>query len=129
MKLSELVKILDLEVKSGADLLDREVTGGYVSDILSDVLTHASPGNIWITRQIHLNIVPISSAQELAGIIIVCSRRPDADTLEKAKAEYGRFIPSYYGHHRQLAAGRGRQYHGQAGGRPRRQPPGVGNRR
>lgn len=87
MKLTDIVNQLDLEVKSGRELLDREVSGGYVSDILSDVLTHGSPGNIWITRQIHLNIIPIASAQDLAGIIIVKSRKPDENTLEKAAAE------------------------------------------
>ena len=45
MKLNDLVKEFGLEVKTGAGHLDREVTGGYVSDLLSDVLAHAEDGN------------------------------------------------------------------------------------
>ena len=87
MKLTDIVKELNLTVKSGADLLDREVSGGYVSDLLSDVLAHASTDNIWVTLQIHLNIIPIASMKDLAGIIIVNGRQPDAETLHKADTE------------------------------------------
>jgi hypothetical protein len=38
MTLNDLVKEFNLEVKAGAGFLDREVAGGYVSDLLSDVL-------------------------------------------------------------------------------------------
>jgi predicted transcriptional regulator len=87
MKLTDIVKSLELEVYAGNRFLDREITGGYVSDILSSVLTHAQPGNIWITFQKHLNIVPIAGAKEISGIIIVSGRQVDRETLEKANEE------------------------------------------
>lgn len=87
MKLRDIVKQLDLNIKSGTDLLDREVAGGYVSDILSDVLAHGASGDIWVTIQIHLNIIPIASMKELAGIIIANGRQPDEETLKKADEE------------------------------------------
>jgi predicted transcriptional regulator len=87
MKLIEIVKTLELEIKAGHDLLDREVTGGYVSDILSSVLTHAEQGNIWVTYQRHLNIIPIAGAKEISGIILVSGREVDKETLEKADEE------------------------------------------
>jgi predicted transcriptional regulator len=87
MKLTDIVKSLELEVFAGHRFLDRKITGGYVSDILSSVLTHAQPGNLWITYQRHLNIVPIASAKELSGIIIVSGRKVDKETLEKANEE------------------------------------------
>jgi hypothetical protein len=87
MKLQDIVETLDLNVKSGNVLLDREVAGGYVSDILSDVLAHGESGDIWVTIQIHLNIIPIASMKELAGIIIANDRQPDEETLQKADAE------------------------------------------
>ncbi len=87
MTLTDIVKKLELNVKAGTDLLDREVTGGYVSDILSDVLTHAASGDIWVTIQIHLNIIPIASMKELSGIIIANGRQPEEETLEKASTE------------------------------------------
>jgi len=87
MKLQDIVKTLELQVKTGDALLDREIAGGYVSDILSDVLTHASQDDIWITIQIHLNIVPIASMRDVAAIIIANGRRLDEETLKKAEAE------------------------------------------
>ena len=87
MKLTDIVKSLELEVYAGNRFLDREITGGYVSDILSSVLTHAQPGNLWITYQRHLNIVPIAGAKEISGIIVVSGRQLDKETLEKANEE------------------------------------------
>ncbi|MHC4166453.1 MAG: hypothetical protein ACYSWQ_05810 [Planctomycetota bacterium] len=49
MKLTDLVENLDMSVKSAKGDLDREVTGGYASDLLSDVLANSEPGNLWIT--------------------------------------------------------------------------------
>ena len=46
MKVSELIKILDLKVFGGAAGCDQEITGGYTSDLLSDVIGHAEEGNI-----------------------------------------------------------------------------------
>jgi hypothetical protein len=82
MRLLEIVKKLN-----GHDLLDREVTGGYVSDMLSDVIAHSEKGNIWVTLQTHLNIIPVASMKEISGIIIVNRRQPDEETLKKAEEE------------------------------------------
>ncbi len=87
MKLKDLVENLSLEVKTpGADL-EREVTGGYVSDLLSDVLGNAQEGFVWITLQVHLNIVAVASLKGLSGIILVNNRTPGEDTLKKAREE------------------------------------------
>lgn len=87
MTLLEIAKVLDLEVLTGSEWLSREVAGGYVSDLLSDVLAHAEAGDLWITLQTHLNIVAVASMKELAGIIIVNGRKPDVETLRKAAEE------------------------------------------
>ncbi|MEW6607970.1 MAG: serine kinase [bacterium] len=84
MKLKEIVEKLNLEVKSAPEMLDKEVTGGYVSDLLSDVMANAREGNIWVTLQIHQNIVAVASLKEIRGIILVNNRQPDEDTLQKA---------------------------------------------
>ncbi len=87
MKIAKLVQALELEVKCGKDYLDREVTGGYTGDLLSDVMGNSREGYIWITRQVHQNIVAVASLKELAGIILINSCQPAPDTLEKAEAE------------------------------------------
>jgi predicted transcriptional regulator len=44
-------------------------------------------GNLWITRQTHQNIVAVASLKDLAGIVLVQGKEPDADALEKASKE------------------------------------------
>lgn len=87
MNLKDLVREFGLEVKAGAGLLDRDVTGGYVSDLLSDVLAHAVDGNVWVTLHIHQNIVAVAAHKGLAGIILVQGRQPEKDTVAKAAEE------------------------------------------
>ena len=87
MKLSDVVTELGLSVISGAEHLDREVTGCYVSDLLSDVMGNAGEGQIWVTLQLHVNIVAVAALRDLAGIILVNSRMPLEETLSKAVEE------------------------------------------
>ena len=87
MKLKELTEALSLDVKTSGVDLDREVTGGYVSDLLSDVIGNAKEGFLWVTLQVHLNIVAVASLKGLSGIILVNGRTPDQETLRKAEQE------------------------------------------
>ncbi len=87
MKLADLVDKLNLAVRSAQERLYAEVTGGYASDLLSDVIGNSSEGNVWVTLQIHQNIVAVASMKDLAGIILVSGREPDEDTVGKARSE------------------------------------------
>lgn len=87
MKLVEIIEKLNLEVRTGKDRLDVEVTGGYASDLLSDVIAHAKEGHLWITLQAHQNIVAVAVMKSLHGIILINGREPDEDTLQKASAQ------------------------------------------
>ncbi|HWR71782.1 MAG TPA: serine kinase, partial [Nitrospirota bacterium] len=62
-------------------------TGGYASDLLSDVLAHAGEGSVWVTLHIHQNIVAVASHKDLAGIVLVQGRQPEKDTIAKAEEE------------------------------------------
>lgn len=85
MTLAEIARALDLEVRVGSVELDREVLGCYASDLLSDVIAGAKEGDLWITLQLHQNIVAVAFLNNLAGIVIVRGREPDPDTLKKAE--------------------------------------------
>lgn len=85
MKLADLVNQLGLKAHGAAELPDVEVTGGYVGDLLSDVMAGGREGMLWITRQVHPNIVAVAALKELAGIVIVAE--PEAETIAKAAAE------------------------------------------
>jgi len=87
MKVSELVEKLGLTVYTGTEGLDREITGGYVSDLLSDVMGNAQEGSVWITLQNHMNVIAVASLKELACIILVKGIKPLPEIIEKAKDE------------------------------------------
>lgn len=87
MRLEEIARELDLEVKACGEMLSNEVTGGYASDLLSDVLAHASEGDLWVTLQTHQNTVAVASLKGLAGILLVSDRAPEEGTVQKAKQE------------------------------------------
>lgn len=84
MKVQELVDKLGLKVLSGANGLDREIDGCYISDLLSDVMGNAMEGNIWITLQTHKNVMAVASLKELACVILVKDLVPNAETIEQS---------------------------------------------
>jgi predicted transcriptional regulator len=87
MKLRELTEKLNVEVRTGADQLDREVKGGYAGDLLSDVMAHSRAGDVWITLQTHENTIAVAGLKDLAAIILVGGREPDHETYQRAKDE------------------------------------------
>ena len=87
MKVSELVEKLGLTVHSGQNGLDREINGGYVSDLLSDVMGNASEGMVWITLQVHQNVMAIASLKDLAAVILVNNLDPQENTIAHSNNE------------------------------------------
>jgi serine kinase of HPr protein (carbohydrate metabolism regulator) len=88
MTLRDIVNKLQLSVRSGADQLDRQVTGGYSSDLLSDVIANSKAGNVWITMQVHMNIVAVAVLKELSAIVIVQGREPAEGAVKKAQEQH-----------------------------------------
>ena len=87
LTISDLVKSFGLKIEAGKDRLLEEVTGGYASDLLSDVIAHSRKGNVWITIQTHPNIVAVATMKELSGIILTGGRQPEAETIQRADQE------------------------------------------
>jgi hypothetical protein len=87
MNIETIAKELNLKLRSASDMTKNNVTGGYTGDLLSDVMANSHEGDIWITRQVHQNIVAVATLKEHAGIILVNSCEPAKDTLEKAIQE------------------------------------------
>ena len=87
MTVKDLIEKMNLTVFCGEQNLDREIKGGYVSDLLSDVMGFAQEGNVWVTLQTHKNVIAIASLKELACVGLVKGNQPDEDMLEQAKEE------------------------------------------
>ena len=87
MTVQDIVSQLNLKICSGEKGLQREIKGGYTSDLLSDVMGHAQEGDVWITIQTHNNVMAIASLKEIAAIILVKGHVPEEDTLEESNNE------------------------------------------
>ncbi len=87
MTIRDITQKLGLCVCCGGENLDREVKGGYAGDLLSDVIANSTAGSVWVTMQVHVNIVAVAVLKELAAIILVNGRQPVDDTLRKATEE------------------------------------------
>lgn len=87
MQVKEIIEKLGLKVCSGHAGLEREIKGGYTSDLLSDVMGNSGEGDIWVTLQTHKNIMAIASLKELAAIVLVKNFQPEEDTIAESEAE------------------------------------------
>ncbi|WP_372795785.1 DRTGG domain-containing protein [Pontiella sp.] len=86
MKISDLASLQTLTCLQ-EQYTDAEITAGYTSDLLSDVMGNAEEHSVLITIQAHKNTVAVSS---LAGVsaMIICNNRPcPEDMLEAARDE------------------------------------------
>lgn len=87
MQVKDLVKAFGLKVFSGEAGLDNEMSGGYTSDLLSDVMGYAKEGSVWITLQTHKNIMAVATLKDIAAIILVKDFEPEEDAMEISNAE------------------------------------------
>ncbi len=87
MKVSELVEKFGLKVFSGEAGLDKKISGGYASDLLSDVMGFATENQVWITLQTHQNVMAIASLKDLAAVILVKGLQPDPETIAHSEEE------------------------------------------
>lgn len=87
MKVAELVEKFGFTVFAGNVGLQNEISGGYVSDLLSDVMGFAQENQVWITLQTHQNVIAIASLKDLAAVIIVKGLQPDPETVKHSEEE------------------------------------------
>lgn len=64
-----LIETLEL-VPLTSSVSEECVTGGYVGDLLSWVMTHARAGQVWITIMNDLNIVAVAALARVSCVIL-----------------------------------------------------------
>jgi serine kinase of HPr protein (carbohydrate metabolism regulator) len=81
MKVSDLIQEFNLKLFSGEKGIENEIAGGYVSDLLSDVMGFSKEGEVWVTLQTHQNVVAVASLKDLAAVVLVKGFEPEPETL------------------------------------------------
>lgn len=84
MKVKEIIDSLDLEVVVDGSL-DREVTGVYIGDLLSNVMAKARSGDLWLTIQGHQNVVAVALLTEVAAVIVLEDFDIEERAIQKAR--------------------------------------------
>lgn len=78
----------DLIQKAGLQPLSkfehRDVSGVFVSDMVSDVMAGAKSGNLWLTVQTHKSIVPAANLVDVSAIVITSGKQVPQETVELA---------------------------------------------
>lgn len=87
MKIREIARQLNLQVLAGEKGLDREVSTGYCSDLLSDFMANGPAGCLWLTLQTHINVVAVALLTGAAGVVITGGRTPAPEVCRKAEEE------------------------------------------
>ena len=85
MLLTDVIDQLGLVVFSGEENLEKEVTDGIISDMLSDVMAQAKKGALWVTNQTHENVLAIVFFKSLSAVILPGGLRLDEQAAQKAQ--------------------------------------------
>ena len=86
MTVNNLIEKLDLEVLNLAEG-DREITGGYVGDLLSWVMGKAESGDMWVTIMTNINVVAVASLVDIACVVIADKAEIGPEVIEKARVQ------------------------------------------
>ncbi len=87
MTLNEIAGKLRLTSFTPEQEGEAEVAGGYVSDLLSDVLANAPSNGILVTIQVHMNVVAVAVHAGLVGVVFAAGRTPEQAVRDKALEE------------------------------------------
>ena len=87
MQVSDLIPLIEAKNLTPSLPVDREVTCGYVCDLLSWVMAHGDSGMAWVTVQTHMNVIAVAVLSEMACVILPEGIDMEAESLEKAISE------------------------------------------
>jgi len=85
MNIKEAVEKLNLKVLVEGDM-EREITDGYVGDLLSWVMGRAPEDSAWLTVMGNINSIAVATLADVSCIILVENATLDDEAKEKALA-------------------------------------------
>lgn len=86
MKINVIAEKLGLEILTMPDP-ERDVTGGYVGDLLSWVMGRAEEDQAWITIMTNINILAVASLSGVSAVIIAEGAEISEEIVSKASEQ------------------------------------------
>ena len=87
MIVSDLLALIEGKRLTESVPMDREITCGYVCDLLSWVMAHGDEGMAWVTVQTHLNVIAVAALADMACVVLPEDIVMEPESLEKAESE------------------------------------------
>lgn len=85
MNLEEICRILKCTVLVGENIGDVEIGGVCAADLMSDVLAFTRPGSVLLTGLSNVQSVITTHVAEVAAVVYVRGKKPDAEAIKLAK--------------------------------------------
>ena len=85
MVLSDVHRLLDCEVFSGDEFLDRAVISAGAADLMSDVLAFTRSGAVLLTGLVAVQTIQTADIAELSALVFVRGKKPDKIVISFAQ--------------------------------------------
>jgi predicted transcriptional regulator len=85
MKIGEIKDLLCAELICGEEHVSTEVSYGFGSDLMSDVLAYVKGGSILLTGLTNTQVIRTAEMADLHAIIFVRGKAPEQDLVNLAK--------------------------------------------
>jgi predicted transcriptional regulator len=85
MKLREIKEILSAEVVCGEELLDKEVSSAFGSDMMSDVLAYAKENSVLLTGLVNPQTIRTALMLDMYGVVFVRAKKLTDEVVDLAK--------------------------------------------
>jgi predicted transcriptional regulator len=82
MRISEVVEGTGLESLNAWE--DADVSGVYISDMVSDIITGAQSGCVLVTLQTHKSLIAAANLVDAALVVVTHGKRPGDDVVQLA---------------------------------------------
>ena len=85
MKLSEVKKLLNAEVLTGEEFMDKEIFSACGCDLMSDVLAFVKDKAILLTGLMNPQVIRTAEMMDIETVIFVRGKKPDDAIVGMAK--------------------------------------------
>lgn len=84
MKLLDIREVLEAEVLTGEEFLDKEVNSAFGCDLMSDVLAFVNEDTVLLTGLNNPQVIRTAEMMDVFAIIFVRGKMPNKDILDLA---------------------------------------------
>lgn len=85
MKISTIKELLEAEVLSGEELLQKHVYSACGSDMMSDVLAYVKDQAVLLTGLVNSQVIRTAEMMDMVCIVFVRSKQPTEEMIELAR--------------------------------------------